>query len=900
MSLDFTIYQNIIISILGICILIPLSIAVFFESKKEYSRKIYIKMLVACAGILIIESLQWLFDGKSSGAEVYVFMSFECLFYILLCLLCRCWTLYSYYWFNGYPPSKKTEVCFSAGTAVEIFALFINIFSGSIYRIDFVSGTYSRGPLFPFFIGFCYCYLIAAIIITSVLAAIRNPKKHKNDFLLFLLFFIFPIIGPLLQYIFPLISIMGISEAVALLTVYVAVQQRINADYAVEKAKYREEMLKYEKTLEKILSASADALGIFHLNLTKNTRNDTQGTSAYIRNLIHGTTVDETFDSIAKVVTDKNDAVEFRKVFNRKKLLQNFTEDNSSVSLEFHRLTDSGESHLIKAFLNMIRNPATGDIEAIAYSIDIDKQEKEEKVISAITNREYDYIVLIDVKTRKIHYQYLSNKIGNSVMLAMGDYDEVMAAAIAAMNEINKKNIIMQSITFNTVYEALKNQNEYYYVFTFENKNGEKFQKRITYQYLDERKTEILFFRSDITEEMRIEREHTEKLSAALQNAQHANAMKSEFLSNVSHDVRTPLNAVLGYTELAKKAETLDEVKPYLEKLDRAGNIILSLVNDTLDLSKIESGAITLKPSPVSCSEILKKIVASIQPSIDEKHITFILDNSRAVMATVNVDILRLQEIFTNLLSNAVKFTPEKGTIKLTVECTKLEPHCVHDRISVKDTGCGMSKEFLPKAFEPFAQERQPSTAGVSGSGLGLSIVKKLVELMGGTISVVSELGKGSEFTVELVLERVEDIPDEKNQPEPSFDMLNGKNVLLTEDNEMNMEIASAVLAMKGINVTCAENGKIACEKFAQSNLGDFDAILMDIRMPVMDGLEAACTIRKMERADAASIPIIAMSANAFDDDIKTSLRAGMNAHIAKPVNPQKLYKLLADNIKIK
>lgn len=370
--------------------------------------------------------------------------------------------------------------------------------------------------------------------------------------------------------------------------------------------------------------------------------------------------------------------------------------------------------------------------------------------------------------------------------------------------------------------------------------------------------------------------------------------MKTSFLSNVSHDMRTPLNAVLGYSNLALQSNDKKTMAEYIRKIERSGGTLLELVNDTLDLSKIETGEIILKPEPTTCQNVIQKILTSVKPLMDEKRIEFVFDNSRAKMANINVDTLRVSEIFTNLLSNAVKFTPAGGRIDFIVICEKIENGRLYDKIIVRDSGYGMSRDFLPNVFEPFAQERTEKTADIGGSGLGLSIVKRLVDIMGGTIDVKSELGKGTEFTVTIDFEIVDEEPSDARDMETSKEDIAGKHVLLCEDNSVNIEIAKALLEMASVDVTCAVNGKIGLELFESSAKGDFDAIFMDIRMPVMDGYTAAIGIRGSDHPDAKSIPIIAMSADAYDDDVKKCLEVGMNDHIAKPIDQEKLYSVLA------
>jgi signal transduction histidine kinase/ActR/RegA family two-component response regulator len=663
----------------------------------------------------------------------------------------------------------------------------------------------------------------------------------------------------------------------------------VSQNITAQKAESR----KYERSLGELLALNPQALCTFRLNLTSNRCGGEHGNSTYIQQLLRADTADELFNNIASIITDPEDAKNFAVQFNRERFLRDFAAGITHVSLSYHRKVDSGETHLVTTYLNMLQNPDTGDIEAVAYSVDKEWEQKEEEIISAVTNREYDYIALINVKTRRIEYQYTSPQAVSTVYLRMADFDESMSGAFTALMYPEDLNDGLAAVALDHIEAVLKTEKEYSYSFRCRGRGGSSMYKQLSFRFLNDKNSEILFTRTDITEAFAQEQERTEKLRLAMLEAKHASEMKTEFLSNVSHDMRTPLNAVLGYTRLALKSGDAADVRDYLQKIEKAGNILLSLINDTLDLSKIETGAVTLKPEPVPCGEIIQKVVASVKPAMDEKHIQFTLENSSAVMATINADALRLQEIFINLLSNAVKFTPEGGKVALVVECVGLEKNCVHDRITVRDTGCGMSEDFLPKIFEPFTQERTPATAGIQGSGLGLTIVRRLVELMHGTIDVKSTMGKGTEITVCLDFERVDDSQGVHDADGTGAKDLRGLNVLLCEDNPMNTEIAKKLLEMRGVSVTCAENGRAGLELFTSSRPGTFDTILMDIRMPEMDGNEAARRIRASDHPDAERVAIIAMSADAYDDDVKRSAEAGMNGHIAKPIDPQKMYAAL-------
>jgi len=401
----------------------------------------------------------------------------------------------------------------------------------------------------------------------------------------------------------------------------------------------------------------------------------------------------------------------------------------------------------------------------------------------------------------------------------------------------------------------------------------------------------------DVSEENRLQYELTERLGLEQQlraQADNANKMKSSFLSNVSHDMRTPLNAVLGYTSLALDTNDPAQRQEYLEKISKASAILKQLINDTLDLSRIESGKMTLKPEALRLDDVLQKIIMTVRPDMDDKQIRFVLDEDDSAKVMVFSDAMRLQEILLNILSNAVKFTPEGGIIRLTVQALDKTDSNLCERFTIQDSGIGMTAEFLQRLYEPFAQERNSRTAGIEGSGLGLTIVKRIIDMMHGTIRVHSEPGKGTTFEIELTLPRASENSGVMVQKAGSRVPLNGLSILIFEDNSFNAEIARTMLEQQGAHVELAGNGREGIDLFAASPLHHFDAILMDIRMPVMDGYEAARSIRAMNRADAGTIPIIAMSADAYAEDIRRSLAAGMNEHLAKPIELESLSAVLA------
>ena len=414
----------------------------------------------------------------------------------------------------------------------------------------------------------------------------------------------------------------------------------------------------------------------------------------------------------------------------------------------------------------------------------------------------------------------------------------------------------------------------------------------------------VIYIWCDITVEEQRRRElyqalqrKNEELEIVAKKAESAANAKSEFLSRMSHDIRTPMNAIIGLTHLAKSEDDLQVIKEYLDKIDASSNFLLGLINDILDLSKIENGEMTLNEGPFTKEEFTDSIQTVIKPLIDKKNINFIFE-MKCGIECIKVDRLRFSQIFFNLLSNAAKFTPTGGTIEFISE--KIEPEKVTRdgkvgiRIYVRDNGIGMSEEFQKHLYDPFVQERSALGDKTRGTGLGLPIVKSLVDAMNGTIEVKSELGKGTEFKIELYVEPVE-APAKRKKTDFLKKSLKGLKVLLVEDNELNIFVAKTILEKMKCDVDIAENGEKAVEKFKESEQQFYDVILMDVHMPVMDGLEATRQIRQLERKDASLIPIIAMTADAFDKEKKKTLDAGMNNHLAKPIDPSVLYEVLSE-----
>ncbi len=394
-------------------------------------------------------------------------------------------------------------------------------------------------------------------------------------------------------------------------------------------------------------------------------------------------------------------------------------------------------------------------------------------------------------------------------------------------------------------------------------------------------------FLSDITAFVAQRDESMEKMRQAMEEADRANASKTSFLRHMSHDIRTPLNGILGMLEISKRyADDPERRSECLKKVQDAANYLTSLVDDILDMSKLESGTVQLEERPFDLKDVLDEIIAIAEAQSAGAGITFTSGRGEYEIPHPGVvgSPTHLNRVLANLATNAVKYNRPGGSVSLTMEELSCDDKSVVYRFICKDTGIGMSKEFQERAFEVFAQERRSTAAGLSGTGLGLSIVKELVELMGGTVVLESAVGVGSTFTVDLPfrLDPTAERGQEANAPRAD---LHGKRALLVEDNDLNLEIAQTMLGDMGLEVECARNGQEAVDAFAASDPGHFDLVFMDVMMPVMDGLEAARSIRALGGEYAEGVAILAMTANAFQDDVRASLDAGMDGHITKPLD---------------
>ena len=443
--------------------------------------------------------------------------------------------------------------------------------------------------------------------------------------------------------------------------------------------------------------------------------------------------------------------------------------------------------------------------------------------------------------------------------------------------------------------EVLRSQEEdFSMTYEFKSETGIKYyQARVAYvKKIDGTRMAVVGTR-DIDSLIKKERMQEEKLKKAYAAAENANKAKTEFLNNMSHDIRTPMNVILGYNQLMKSQLTEPKQLDYQKKIEQSGKLLLSIINNVLDMARIESGKMKVDENYEVVGEVVDEIISTFSSEAEEKGV-HLSGSMQVTHRNILCDGTKIREIYVNLISNAIKYTPRGGNVTIVVEELPCEKEgYIKVKAEIKDTGIGMSKEYLPTLFEPFSREHNTTIGKVGGTGLGMPIVKKMIDLMGGSIEVKSELGKGTVFTFTLTHK----IADEKyyNKKIETADVsdtgenLHGKHVLLVEDNDLNAEIAIAVLEETGLVIERVEDGIQCVNRIEQMPSGTYDLILMDIQMPNMDGYKATQCIRRLDDRKKSEIPIIAMTANAFEEDKKKSFDAGMNGHIAKPIDVEKL-----------
>ncbi|MBD5395067.1 MAG: response regulator [Lachnospiraceae bacterium] len=659
----------------------------------------------------------------------------------------------------------------------------------------------------------------------------------------------------------------------------------------------------------------SNAILVYNINLTKNLIEDeiyetVKGKQIPLISMA-GFTLPCNFDAFSRTWAENYVDSETRKTFsahfNREYLLKTYEQGTNEVEFEFRSKLGLGIYKNLRNTIFLIKDRESGDLIARCNVKNISAEKAKERKLhqyeQMFVNAAADiYTELMQVdmenwETIRISTQnkkFTSENVGNweafqeklLTFVHPSDKEEVRAAYCRQkLESMNVGEKFVQN--YKGVSETAEGEERY-------------FSSNIIISETDGHRF-VTIFTMDNTSAVENERKQKELIEDALFQAKQANKAKSIFLSNMSHDIRTPMNAIIGFTTLASThIDNKEQVKDYLAKIMSSSNHLLSLINDVLDMSRIESGKIHLEETECGVSEIIHELQSILQADIKSKQLDFVVDMVDVFDENVLCDKLRLNQILLNLLSNAIKYTDPGGSIRVRITEKEGAPKgSANYEIRVKDTGIGMSREFMEHIFEPFEREKNTTVSGIQGSGLGMSITKGIVEMMGGTISVCSEKGQGTEFIVNLTLKlagnsETEIRLGELDKTEQNRERFKGKRLLLTEDNELNREIAGAILSEAGFIVEEAENGAVSIEMLKKAGPGYYDLVLMDVQMPVMDGYQATEAIRALEDKKLSKILIIAMTANAFEEDKKKAMECGMNAHIAKPINVDTLLTTLA------
>ena len=522
--------------------------------------------------------------------------------------------------------------------------------------------------------------------------------------------------------------------------------------------------------------------------------------------------------------------------------------------------------------------------------------------VSTAVARIFESFVGVDLAAEEYHY--MQGRLPDDSWPREGTYDELLGLLLAKINDPAEKENAGKLLSIENLREELRAKDR----LSIRIHAGMPGAEWLTYNFIvtareDGEPVRIVIGGQDVTALYYQEEQSKRQLKEALDRAETASRAKTDFLFNMSHDLRTPMNAIIGYTELAQRdGLSEDDMREYFGKIDSSSKHLLSLINDILEMSRIESGKMVLEPQPADLIETMREAEALFSTQMAGKDIGFSVDTSAVRDRWVMCDEARLDRVILNLISNAYKFTPGGGKVDVSLaqicpddngsEGPAADEDIRSYELRVKDTGIGMSPEFAAKLFTPFERERTSTVSGIQGTGLGLSITKSIVDLMGGSISAETEQGKGTEFIVKLSFPAAEEpaAPEEDIEADTSSGKEPGETrLLLVEDNDINREIAMMMLKSEGYTVDTASDGKIAVEMLESAGPGRYDMVLMDIQMPVMDGYTATRTIRAMEDPGLAGIPIVAMTANAFKEDVEAAFEAGMDGHIAKPLDVDKM-----------
>ena len=815
--------------------------------------------------------------------------------------------------------------------------------------------------------------------------------------------------------------------------------RKVFTEYARDITDEEKSKQQFETQLRMLVQSMPNALGIFHMDVTDDVCLSVGGDAAAIPKEFGKYTIDHVIEDLERFIVDESEKADFISKFSRKALIKAYHNGTAQFDQDVRASYDDSGAKYARLAARLILNPTNDHIECVIYGIDITEEVmrkyhhdafiKEQFDVFNALGKDYLNIFLVDPDAKTASILKLDGYVTGNIDTSNRQdipYCDTCRQYVSERVHPDDKESLLEAMKLKNVLKNLEENDEYVYSYRII-ENGETHYYQFKYIRFECSKYIIAGFQN-IDPIIANEKKQHEILSEALAAAERSSRAKTTFLNSISHDIRTPLNAIIGFTALAAShIDNTDAVKDYLSKIATSGNHLLSLINDVLDMSHIESGKITIEESPVHLHDLLNDLRMIVLPNVASKQLDLFIDTQNVMSEDIYADKLRLNQVLLNILSNAVKFTKPGGSIRFWIKEIPGAPEGLADfEFHIKDTGIGISDEFKDHIFEAFTREQTTTISGIQGTGLGMSIAKSIVDMMGGTIEVKSELEKGSEFIVKLrfktcgnrtqtdliipelkglralvadddfntcasitkmldsvgmrsewtttgkeallrtkfAIERHDEfgvyiidwmIPDMNGveitrrirrivgnsapiiiltaydwteieseareagvtafctkpifmselrgilskpysssapaeEDEKPQEMFTGKKVLLVEDNELNAEIAAELLGDAGFEIDTAEDGEIAVQKMEEAAPDRYDLILMDVQMPKMNGYEATKRIRAMRDKVKANIPIIAMTANAFEEDRQNAINAGMNAHIAKPIDISLLF----------
>ena len=592
----------------------------------------------------------------------------------------------------------------------------------------------------------------------------------------------------------------------------------------------------------------------------------------------------------------ESDKSQFAECFDRELILSTFHDGGDQIIREYRRMgKEPGNIIWARTTVSIVQDPASADILCFCYTTDVSDERTREAVLDTMLSDEYEFVMYVDLKNDL--FKTYANKYGGTLLPAgSGCYSSMISSFVKECYVPEDIEKTLQLTSPKGIRSQLKYAESFELVGSTIEEDGSKSIKKLRCGYIDKANEIVYCYRMDITDLFEKEREQKEAIAAALAIAEKANSAKSRFLTRMSRDMRTPMNEVLGLTRLSLERNDLTpEAREDIEQVAKSANFLHDIINDVLDLSKIESGEINLHYERVNMAELFEELIGSSAQLAGDAGVSFTADTRAAGFETVLLDKLRVWQIFSRLLSSAIRISQSGGEVAFSARRTAEQGDMLGYEFHLRD-GAARSGSSLAVLLEGCLDEEREISDDFDAMGMAMPIVRSLIAQMGGSITAQSDSDGGSEITVCLSFRKGG--AEENSQPREDYSLLSGKRVLLVEDHPTNVIVATKVLESRGIITETAENGQIAVSMFTKAQSGYYDAILMDVRMPVMNGLEATRRIRALDKPDAMSVPIIAMTANAFQEDIRASHDAGMTEHLSKPIEPRKLCDALCRCIK--